>query len=90
MQGYLAWVPEDCAKSWPDVSQELRVKLNTLVVKILDNFDRVSKKCLTSDEEEKDDPTMYRGSAGVIYAMYRYSLLLYEETGRQEPNWLNP
>ena len=32
---------------------------------------------------------MYSGSAGVLYALFRYSLLLNNETNHMEPSWLD-
>jgi hypothetical protein len=43
---------------------------------ILSKFDSLTDKEVIKDENLRVDPTMQTGSAGVCYALYKYSLFL--------------
>ena len=56
--------------------QELRKQLDDKVRKLMEVFEKVSKVALRSDGLEERDPTLYTGSGGVMYGLYKYILLL--------------
>jgi hypothetical protein len=57
---------------------------------VLDNFDFLTHVKTKSTAIPKDlDQSMYSGSAGVLFALFRYSLLLNNESEYLEPRWLD-
>ena len=54
------------------------------------NFHIISEKRLSHNFQKKYDPAMYAGSPGILYALYKYSLLLRKETNNIKPDWLEP
>ena len=51
-------------------------------------WDQVSTTKYNHDGSTSSDFSMYNGSAGVLFAMFKYSKLLAKETDYKLPNWL--
>ncbi len=66
------------------------MQLNFLVAWVIEKFDLLSTKKVRKDRKTFDDYEMYAGAGGVLYGLYKYSLLLGKETDYKEPNWLEP
>ena len=49
---------------------DLFVRLTARIKIIKSDFCRLGMQSVTSDGQEQDDSTMYKGTAGVLYAMY--------------------
>ena len=46
--------------------------------------DEVSTRAIRSDGEITKDCSMYRGTAGVLFSLYRYILLVRQEASKQK------
>jgi hypothetical protein len=65
--------------NWPVLKQSLRLALNKRVADIINNFSEAVSHRVTADGHKFTDPSMYDGSGGVAFALYKYSLLVNEE-----------
>jgi hypothetical protein len=59
--------------------KKLKSEASLRVADIMRYYDNLTKKAVSSDGKEIEDTSMYTGSAGVIYGLYRYSLYLAKE-----------
>ena len=64
---------------WPELRQDLRNGLNSFVNQMLEKFDIISKNRLTLTGQEMKDTSMYNGTSGVAFALWKYTLLLQNE-----------
>ena len=55
---------------------DLFVRLTARIKIIRSDFARLGIQSVTSDGKEQDDSRMYGGTSGVLYAIYKYYLLL--------------
>ncbi len=69
--------------------KHLRCGLNSLVEMTMAKIPVLSEFKLTSADEKMVDTSILTGSTGVLFGLYKYSLLLREETGCAGPNWLD-
>jgi hypothetical protein len=58
---------------WRKVKTDLQDALKAMHEHLKEEFDRICIKKIFSDGREAIDPTIYDGSAGVLYAMLRHS-----------------
>ena len=56
-----------------------------MVSKVTDNFDTVSISKLRSDGKKAVDLSMYTGSGGILYGIYKYIELLRSEDEKVNP-----
>jgi hypothetical protein len=56
---------------------------------VVSKFDLLAKSEVDSEGKKEINPTLYQGSGGVLYGLYKYSLLLDKETGKVQPCWLD-
>lgn len=64
---------------WVELRRKLRADLSVSVKEILDRFDTLSVRKVTSENKTSADTTLYSGSAGVAFGLHRYVLLLQKE-----------
>jgi hypothetical protein len=73
---------DDCSirmDSWSSLKKQLRYKLELLVGTVMEEFETVSRLKVDSAGSENTDPSVFTGSSGLVFAMFRYSLLLNNE-----------
>ena len=58
---------------------KLKSEASLRVADIMQHFNNLTTKAVSSDGKEIEDTSMYTGSVGVIYGLYRYSLYLSKE-----------
>ena len=58
----------------------MRTHLSTLVQQVQEKFNLISNSKVNWNGEKMEDTSMYEGSAGVLYGMHKYNLLLRKET----------
>ncbi len=71
---------------WSHIRQELKQLADILVSR----FATVSQLKIRSDGESSQDTNMYDGSGGVVFGLWKYSLLLKKEVndGKQKKEYL--
>ena len=70
---------------------DLRTELNKVVERVMGMFGLASARTLTNDDDnaiEEDTLDMEWGGTGVLFSLYKYSLLLAKEKATASPNWL--
>jgi hypothetical protein len=66
------------------IKREMRRSLGDFMTQFFAKYETISRKKYNCLGEESIDTCMYEGSAGSVYGLYRYVLLLRSDTKRHK------
>ena len=67
----------------------IRTHLHSLVKDIMEKFDDLAVARVGYGGKKTREPSIYSGSTGVLWGLYRYRELLEKEGSMQKPHWLD-